>query len=190
MSEEKSEYENGSPEASDAMATLMQIAEKVLDTAPSTIAMLRQTPEHLGRLEEELAELESRRAEYIHKAVEAAQEDLEITLVDAAFMAGDEVLNGKNAETRKIQMDHYLANHVEVNKAKRALSLFEQELIRQEARIGYVKSQLIEQRETMRGAIAAASLQASMGNLLSSLLASGRVPLPSEPKSNAEDVSF
>lgn len=192
MSETGTLYGNQTLEPGDiaAITMLKQIAEKVLSTAPSTIAMLRQTPDCIGRLEEELAEFEAEKAKYVHDRVEADKEDLELTLADAAFMAGDDVLSGKNAETRKIQMDYYLANHGEVNKAKRNMALSESELIQREAQIGYVKAKLIEQRESMRGALAAANLQASMSNLLSSLLAATGETWETDIENEEEEIPF
>lgn len=146
----------------DSIQTEVQISVVERVNAFKTLDTLNALPGEIFHIEAMLAATRDERDAYERAEVKPAQEALEHATLAASMEAP---CDGKNAETRKMQLDLYLAKDTRVQAAKRNLREREQQLAEYDSnisKIAWLEIDLREAQNRFRAALAASALQAEI----------------------------
>lgn len=143
----------------DSVRTEFQISVVERVNAMKTLEDLTTLPGMIYNIEATLAAARDERNEYERDEVKPAQEALEHAILAASMEAP---CDGKNAETRKVQLDLFLAKDTRVLAAKQRLREHEDRLVKYDANIALVEIELREAQNRLRASLAASALQAEI----------------------------
>lgn len=128
-----------------------------------TLVDLTELPELIAAMGRSLVEKETQLSTLKFHDLREAEEDYEMAVLNASMEAqANEVLNGKNAETRKRQKEAYLAKDEGVETAKAAVQVVKSTIGVAEGEIALLKVDAHKLANQFKGVCHGATLRAEM----------------------------
>ena len=129
---------------------------------------LAELPLEIGTAERELVDKDTQLSTLKFHDLREAEEDYEMAVLNATMEAqANEVLNGKNAETRKRQLAAHLANDEEVQTTKDTVQVVKSTIGKVGGEIALLKAELHRLANQFKGVCHAATLRAEMLRIMS-----------------------